>query len=108
MLVTDWRVSRHSVSSDLSTRLSFCMDLATLSRPALTTSGDLTAASPLNSRLTLAMGLSRTLKGDLVVVLPGTCGEEVLEVLEEVSMSDLMARRTAAAAVTAGEKLDIL
>ena len=53
------------------------------------------------------MGLSRTLKGGVVVEVVEAWGEDVMEVVAGVSSSGLMVSKTAAAAVTAGEKADI-
>ena len=88
------RVSRHLINTGFSTRLAFRMVLVTLSR----SEGLAWLAS------TLGMGLSSTwngvlVTGVLVVVVDGVEeGEEKL---------GLMVRRMVAAAMTAGEKLDI-
>ena len=91
------RVSRHLINAVFSTRLAFMMDLVTLSRSE--------GLAWLPS--TLSMGLSRTwngvlLTGVLVVEVELEEGEGELE-----GKFCLMVRRMVAAAMTAGEKLDI-
>ena len=110
-LVTVSRVSSHRINRDFSTRVIFWMDLVIFSMSeTLTTSGDLAAVSILCSPLTLAMGLSMTLKGDLVAGAREVSGEEVVVMMVECwdSRLDLRVRRMAEAAATAGEKEDIL
>ena len=90
------RVSRHLINTGFSTRLAFRMVLVTLSR----SEGLAWLAS------TLGMGLSSTWNGVLVtgVLVVVVDGVEEGEGEEKLG---LMVRRMVAAAMTAGEKLDI-
>ena len=95
------RVSRHLINNDFSTWLAFRMDLVSLSR-----SEGLAGLGP-----TLGMGLSSTWNGvrvtGVLVEEEMEEEEEVEEEVEEEDKFDLMVRRMVAAAMTAGEKLDI-
>ena len=88
------RVSRHLINTGFSTRLAFRMVLVTLSR----SEGLAWLAS------TLGMGLSSTWNGVLVTGVLVVVVEGVEEGEEKLG---LMVRRMVAAAMTAGEKLDI-
>ena len=92
------RVSRHLINTVFSTRLAFRMVLVTLSR----SDGLAWLAS------TLGMGLSSTWNGVLVTGVLVVVVVEVVEVeAEGEEKLGLMVRRMVAAAMTAGEKLDI-